>query len=86
MCANRANGGAPCQFNSAFDAAWDALADQGSCDARGAEYERVLGEWEGEGLMVALLRFILISANRPAPSPLPDNSRSESESTPPHQN
>lgn len=47
-----------------FDAAWDALAEQSRCDARGgAEYRRVRDAWDRVfGKMVAM-EFILPRAN-----------------------
>ena len=53
-----------------FDAAWLALAELGHCDAPGgAEYHRVLEEWENRGHMLACLMFIRWAANScPPPS------------------
>jgi len=51
-----------------FDAAWEVLEEQGSCDARGsAEYRRVRAEWERTGEMLAALTFILKLANQVPP-------------------
>jgi len=47
-----------------FDAAWDALEEQGKCDSRGGmEYLRVLEEWAGYCRPMTVAQFIEASAN-----------------------
>jgi hypothetical protein len=47
-----------------FDYAWEGLAEQGACDAKGGcEYRRVRAEWVVAGYPLAIRHFIRERAN-----------------------
>lgn len=55
--------------NYQFLRQWVLMEHEGKCDAfGGAEFTRVLSEWEREGRPAAVKEFIELRANRPAPS------------------